>query len=144
VLYWYTRTHTDAEEALVAEGKHLFALVMNRKAAAKTLKHISLYTSKKLLSKFESVKVPLTHKNLSKFETLLRFTRTSASSRPLSTSASSLYTSKKLLSKFESVKVRIEADVPAHVPVSIRQHTSAYVSIRQHTSAEHLAPYELV
>ena len=57
MLYWYTRTHTDAEEALVDEGKHLFALVMNRKAAAKTLKHISLYTNKKLLSKFESVKV---------------------------------------------------------------------------------------
>ena len=58
MIYWYTRTHTDTAQVLVAEGKHLFALGMNRKAATKTLKHISLNTNKKLLSKFESVQIP--------------------------------------------------------------------------------------
>lgn len=38
------------------DGTLLYALVMNAKASAKTAKHIDLYTKKKLLTKFDSLK----------------------------------------------------------------------------------------
>ena len=37
-----------------SDGKLLYALVINGKAAAKTTKHIDLYTKKKLLTRFDS------------------------------------------------------------------------------------------
>ena len=43
-------------EADGSDGKLLFALVMNSKGAAKTAKHIDLYTKKKLLTKFDALK----------------------------------------------------------------------------------------
>jgi len=42
-------------EAGGEDGKLLYALVMNGKAAAKTAKHIDLYTKKHLLTKFDSL-----------------------------------------------------------------------------------------
>jgi hypothetical protein len=52
----------------------LYALVMNGKAAAKTAKHIDLYTKKKLLIKFDSLKdlAAWSYWNASVFESSLR------------------------------------------------------------------------
>jgi len=43
-------------EADGSDGKLLYALVMNSKGSAKTAKHIDLYSQKKLLTKFDSLK----------------------------------------------------------------------------------------
>lgn len=48
-------TSPPVTEADGSDGKLLYALVMNAKAANKTAKHIDLYTKKKLLTKFDSL-----------------------------------------------------------------------------------------